>query len=500
MAPKTRRKGGSPPSTQSSDLSAANPASTQASAQAPEPSSTVPVDTTESLLREIDGELARMPQAVRLSSLFHRLKSELLTGLMKSIHRVDSRLPSPSRSYASVAAATTPAPEKPVPLKDLREIQINRRDLSPEEATRTTNGLTNTLRERFAQLNLGTILAIRELPSRDLVLVTDTPDTKTKAMARQREWLSVVGDRAIVRPQRYTVMAHGIPVTAFDNSEQERGLEALHAMNPNAISRGARILRFHWRQRALKLNKQYSSLLLDVESAQGANALIREGLVFNGEIKEIELFEPECLITRCYKCQRYGHNAKYCQAAERCSLCAAPGHARNLCPVASQDAQRACVNCTGRHASGSSQCPQQQAQAQKAQKAMLSKARFFKEPASEATSATAPISPIRVIGPSSNTPSNPKKRRTAVSTNAYGPVDTEALQSFTTALSGIKPSLPACVGRSQPAATDAPPATTTTGEPHAPAETHNADGSSTPDPTSQPQDIEMDNSTTNKSQ
>lgn len=82
--------------------------------------------------------------------------------LQKSIHRIETQLPSQIKSYA--AAASSPAPEKPVPLpsrKELRKIQIRRRDLSPEEETKTPAELLVFIRPRFARLALGSILAIQ---------------------------------------------------------------------------------------------------------------------------------------------------------------------------------------------------------------------------------------------------------------------------------------------------------------------------------------------------
>lgn len=166
----------------------------------------------------------------------------------------------------------------------------------------------------------------------------------------------------------------------------------LHHQNPSAPFKGARVTRFHWRKRTLKMRKTHSSLILDIETAAGANLLIREGLVLDGEIRDVELFDPQCIITRCYNCQEFGHNAKYCKAQGRCSLCAAPGHAHTSCPALNTPEYYRCANCCGKHAAGSPQCPKQRLESEKTISARATKACFFNEPVCQVPpSTTTPV-------------------------------------------------------------------------------------------------------------
>lgn len=66
-------------------------------------------------------------------------------------------------------------------------------------------------------------------------------------------------------------------------------------------------------------------------------------------------------VTRCYKCQAFGHVAKYCKASiETCGHCAESGHPQKSCPNAKKEPQ--CVNCkrAGKphnHSSRMKECP-----------------------------------------------------------------------------------------------------------------------------------------------
>lgn len=67
------------------------------------------------------------------------------------------------------------------------------------------------------------------------------------------------------------------------------------------------------------------------------------------------------LVTRCYKCQQYGHSAKYCREAETtCGHCGCGGHTIQDCPKSNEPAK--CATCSrfnkpNAHKTGDDQCP-----------------------------------------------------------------------------------------------------------------------------------------------
>ncbi|KAG7197406.1 hypothetical protein KM043_018840 [Ampulex compressa] len=66
-------------------------------------------------------------------------------------------------------------------------------------------------------------------------------------------------------------------------------------------------------------------------------------------------------VSRCFKCQSYGHIAKHCKAAEEiCKQCSKSGHRGTDCPEA--DKKAVCINCKKshrefHHKAGSKKCP-----------------------------------------------------------------------------------------------------------------------------------------------
>jgi hypothetical protein len=334
-------------------------------------------------LNLIDAELCHLKEGSRIPSLFSKLKSLIISDLFSTVKTVERRVStppvSPAGSYAGAVRAglqQSPSRPKPVPLRDLREIYIQRADVCAIDAAKPLDCIVRDVNNEFARFGIGRILSARKLQSGDLILLADSSDTKRRAEAKKDEWLEAVGTGAGVRHKRYTVYVHSVKVDSFDTAKQEQGIQRIYDQNP-AIKGKVQILRFHWRRHVLRQKKAWSALLIDIATPHGGNNLIEEGLVLDGELKDVELFDALCLVTRCYNCQGYGHSARFCRRPQRCGHCAAPGHDTGACPAKGQKAKRRCANCQLEHVAGSPSCAVQQRELARAQRAREDKPRLF---------------------------------------------------------------------------------------------------------------------------
>jgi hypothetical protein len=137
---------------------------------------------------------------------------------------------SPAGSYAGAVRAglqQSPSCPKPVPLRDLREIYVQRADVCAIDAAKPLDCIVKDVNNEFARFGIGRILSARKLQSGDLILLADSSDTKRRAEAKKDEWLEAVGTGAGVRHKRYTVYVHSVKVGSFGTAKQEQGIQNL---------------------------------------------------------------------------------------------------------------------------------------------------------------------------------------------------------------------------------------------------------------------------------
>lgn len=204
----------------------------------------------------------------------------------------------PKTPWTSVAAATASQPNKPGSLKTSAKSQSNNAN-SPLTEPVCQSRNYHPYQQHFNEYSLGSILAILFLESGHLVLTTDTEETKTKILQLRHLEIGGVSPQATVRLSRYTILDYEIPVSLFGNNKKEEGVQLLYEHNPNLIPNGIRILRFIWHK---GLSKFWEALIFThfgYKTCLRCRTLIYEGLCLDGELKEVEMFGPERIVTHC---------------------------------------------------------------------------------------------------------------------------------------------------------------------------------------------------------
>ena len=109
-------------------------------------------------------------------------------------------------------------------------------------------------------------------------------------------------------------------------------------------------------RKLLKSSCKIGPLIISVAEPEQANHMIDAGLIYGYELYNCELYDGNCVVTQCFQCYLYRHEAGKCRNTRRCGFCRALGHATNEC-IGKDDARSyKCVPCRGRHKSWSRDC------------------------------------------------------------------------------------------------------------------------------------------------
>jgi hypothetical protein len=71
------------------------------------------------------------------------------------------------------------------------------------------------------------------------------------------------------------------------------------------------------------------------------------------DIFRYKVYEYIAPLLQCYKCLRFNHGAKICNAVQKCSICAGEHHFSKC----DNDTVKKCINCGGQHLAISRECP-----------------------------------------------------------------------------------------------------------------------------------------------
>jgi hypothetical protein len=234
-----------------------------------------------------------------------------------------------------------------------REIIVNIRDPSTITRLRAMNprNLKAHIDRAIEQSNNVNIQHIKiassnQLKSGDLS-VKATTITDTNALRQfADDWTHKIGSGATARIPTFGVIAHGVRTSTMNMDRAEEVKRDILQDN-RAFIPFAEIKYVGWLTRSA-LSKSTSSIIID------------EGLIWQGEALRCELYDRQCRLRQCYKCQNYGHIGTQCKASTACGYCAQE-HSSRDCPTRTGDGSpRKCATCKGAHEAWNHQCPVRQ--------------------------------------------------------------------------------------------------------------------------------------------
>ena len=196
----------------------------------------------------------------------------------------------------------------------------------------------------------------------------------------------VLGVGAGIREHTFDVIVSGFPAGTIGDSSEELRISSIVGANPalkGVVKRAGALKASKWRST--------ETLVLGFESPESANEAISRGVYWKQCLLKAEPFIKGVRVTRCYKCQSYGHMASRCKREAKCGWCAEPGHSTEECPRRGQRQAKACANCdTKSHCALDPGCPVRLREEAKAKAAYNARPRWFNKPLSRESTAARP--------------------------------------------------------------------------------------------------------------
>jgi hypothetical protein len=274
-----------------------------------------------------------------------------------------SQIAASAASSAQILSATE---RKPLEQTEQRrkELKITITDQKEREELKKIDirRLVTTLKTQEPYEATAQILAAKKLPSGDLLISTLTEKAR-RELEKSNSWLQAIAPTAEARRTAFPVFVHGVRVKGVNTSDQKQAVKELHEENI-ILHPNLEIIRVAWPKQIIKEEKIYSSLILETSSPETANKIIAQGLIHEGEIKTCVRYLSEGRVTRCFNCQKYGHIARKCRNPATCAECA-ENHSTNEC-TKEPETRRKCAVCSGNHGAGSSHCPAERREREKA--------------------------------------------------------------------------------------------------------------------------------------
>ena len=125
-------------------------------------------------------------------------------------------------------------------------------------------------------------------------------------------------------------------------------------------------------KRTIPEGQKRASIILDLESRDMQEQACRSGVVYKGELFTARLYDYNCKVKRCFRCQKFGHSQGTCSAVEVCGFCGGRGHRAAGCTNKDQHQSPSCVGCGGKHPAWDINCRKVQTEREKAKAVRLS--------------------------------------------------------------------------------------------------------------------------------
>ena len=142
----------------------------------------------------------------------------------------------------------------------------------------------------------------------------------------------------------FAVLTHEM-YTTIDMNNQKKVIEKLIKNNARFYE-NLKILRIVWLKKVTESEKTHSLLIMKIAIEAMMNWLMNVSMLNAYHECTCELFEKNCRITQCFRCQEFDHIIRLCRKNQCCIKCADKHHIKR-CMMSLN--KRCCINCNENH-------------------------------------------------------------------------------------------------------------------------------------------------------
>lgn len=226
--------------------------------------------------------------------------------------------------------------------------------MPPKELCKRINDIL--FREIHKVGRLVQIEAASQLRSGDVSIHTANHADAWTLLNVSNVWIPFLDNNGTAFKRTYGVLVHSVETlkSIIDPSCATECVEKIRSENSH-LHAGITVVYVGWLSNKAKIRSE-SSLIVEFETPEDANRVIREGLIVGGRRRECELYDRRCKIRQCYRCQRYGHIGTQCIEEVACGFCAEAHDTRDCLKKGNARSCPRCALCNGSHSAWSRIC------------------------------------------------------------------------------------------------------------------------------------------------
>ena len=164
------------------------------------------------------------------------------------------------------------------------------------------------------------IRGVSRLISGDLKIHTESLEVK-KTLQEKSEWTRKIADSAAIKTRTYSVRVNSVKMEHIKTANQSQAIGYLQTANVRLYP-DLQIKKIAWSTRAIREKKAFSTVHIEVATAETANRVIAEGIIIDYELKDCERFTKGCTMTQCFNYHNYSYIGRSFINPTACGHCA----------------------------------------------------------------------------------------------------------------------------------------------------------------------------------